>query len=78
MKARGDFGEDARVRGVFAGNLRAAETRGLGNGSGDEGELLSTDAGRGKIHGVVRAEGGDSFEGGGEAGDFLVHKIFAG
>ena len=73
MKAPGDLGQDARVRGFGAGNLRGSERGGLRHGGGDEGELLSTHDGGRKIGGVFCAKGGDGFEGCGEAGDFVFH-----
>ena len=73
MKAPGDLGHDARVRGFRAGDLRGSEGGGLGHGGGDEGELLSAHAGAGKIGGIFCAEGGGGFEGCGEAGDFVFH-----
>jgi hypothetical protein len=74
MKAPGNLGQDARVGGFHAGNLRGTERGSLRNGGGDEGEFLSAHAGGRKIGGVFRAEGGGGFEGGGEAGDFVFHK----
>ena len=73
MKAPGNLGQDARVGGFHAGNLRGTERGSLRNGGGDEGEFLSAHAGGRKIGGVFRAEGGGGFEGGGEAGDFVFH-----
>jgi len=65
------------VRGVRAGNLRRAERGGLRNGSVDEGELLSAHAGGQKVGGVGDAKGVHVFEGGGEAGDLVVHILMS-
>ena len=75
VKSSGDFVHDAAVRRVAAGNLRATERGGLRNGGADEGELLSAHAGGQEIGGVGDAKGVHVFEGGGEAGDLVVHNL---
>lgn len=76
MKAAGDFAEDGAVGLLTAGDLAGSEGGGAGDGSVDERELLSTEAGDGKIGGVGEAKGVHGFEGGYEAVDFLFHNIF--
>jgi hypothetical protein len=61
VEAGGDFGHDAAVRSVFAGNLLGSERSRLRNGGADEGELLSAHAGGGKIARVFESKGGDVF-----------------
>ena len=73
MKASGDFGKDGAMRLFAAGNLRGSKSGGAGDGSVDEGELLSAEAGQRKIGDVGEAEGVSGFEGGYEAVDFLLH-----
>jgi hypothetical protein len=73
MKAPGDFAKDGAVGLFAAGNLRGSKAGRAGDGSVDEGELLSAQAGGRKIRGVFDAEGVHGFEGSYETADFLFH-----
>ncbi len=75
MHAANGFGQDAAVRLFRAGDLSRTERAGGGHGGGDDGELLSAEAGRREIGGVFDAKGGNGFEGRKETRGFLVHDI---
>lgn len=59
----GGLGFDAGLQLAAAGDLRGGQAAGRSDSGGDEGELLSTDAGGRKIRGVFLAESGCVFVG---------------
>ena len=75
LEAAGDFGEDAAVNLFGAGILRGTERALLRHGGVNEGKLLAAEARERIIGGVFEAIGVSGFEGGEEAGDFVLHNI---
>lgn len=67
------LGFDAGFHLAAAGDLRLRQGGGGGHGGGDEGELLSADAGGRKIRGVFLAKDGCGFERSKQTGFVEVH-----